>query len=184
MTAPRNRRQWTGARRGEDRSCLSFVSSDSTPLPAAAATTTVTRQVRVAFGRAADAEDHRRRGERQAVTAGDTAGRARRARQIISDAEAGREHATREIADGEERDEHAAAAARGDGGGGRRRAQQADRQQHQRRRGDRLGPRMAPPPGPTPADGDAMRARISAIAIVAAPPTTSRTTGEAFHFLA
>ena len=44
--------------------------------------------------------------------------------------------------------------------------------------------KMAPPPGPTAADGDAIFAISSVVAIAAAPPIASRTAGEACQFFA
>src|SRR5262252_2640590 len=44
--------------------------------------------------------------------------------------------------------------------------------------------RIAPPPGPTAAVGVAIRARMIAVATIAAPPIARRATGEAVHFFA
>src|SRR5262245_47789901 len=43
---------------------------------------------------------------------------------------------------------------------------------------------IAPPPGPTAAEGVARRARTNTAATVAAPPIARRTAGTACHFLA
>ena len=102
--------------------------------------TTVARQVSIARRRTADAEHHRHRGERQPVAARDAARGAGRAGEIVAHAEPGREHAAGDVADGEERDEHAAATSRRDRRGGGHGAQQADRQQRQRQRVDVLRP--------------------------------------------
>ena len=91
-------------------------------------------------GRAADPQHHRDRGERQPVATRDAARRAGRAGEVVPDAEPRGEHPAGDVADGQERDEHAAAATGRDRGGGGRRAQQADGQQRQGQRVRVLGP--------------------------------------------
>ena len=129
----------------------------------------------------AKAEHQRRRGERQAVAAGDAARCPGRTGEITRHTERRCERPAGDVADGEERYEHAAATPATTAAVVAAARSSATASNVNGAASVVPAQAAAPAPGPTAADGVAMVAMAMVAAATARPPTTSRKPGKACH---